>query len=96
MLFHAACVLAGCAVAIVMALTNSPRQINMVEDAINWNQLQFFLGCNLMTGMFNLIMRTHYQSVLMFHLVMLDYFCWEVILCCFFKKIGYCQHLIPN
>lgn len=37
-LYHTACVLAGCSMAILMELTHSPREINMVEDAINWNQ----------------------------------------------------------
>lgn len=37
-LYHTACVLAGCSMAVVMELTHSPREINMVEDAINWNQ----------------------------------------------------------
>jgi hypothetical protein len=36
-LYHTACVLAGTAMAVFMELTHEPRQINMVEDAINWN-----------------------------------------------------------
>lgn len=38
-LYHAACVCAGCSMAMFNEMTHQPRQINMVEDAINWNQL---------------------------------------------------------
>ena len=59
-LFHCACVLAGCSMAVFTELTHSKRQTNMVEDAITWNQLQFFVGCNLMTGLYQLIMETYH------------------------------------
>lgn len=58
-LYHAACVLAGCATGLLMSLMHGHRQVNMVEEAVAWNQLQFFISCNLLTGLFNLTIDTY-------------------------------------
>lgn len=39
-LYNGACMMAGCATSLLMSLLlQGDKQVNMVEDAINWNQL---------------------------------------------------------
>ena len=84
-LYHAACVLAGCATGLVMSLLHGDRQINLVEEAVSWNQLQFFIWCNLLTGLFNLTISTYEATALVAHAVMFMYF----FICVF--VISYCR-----
>jgi hypothetical protein len=44
----------------VMDSMNPQRQVNFVEQAISYNQLQFFITCNLLTGLFNVTMQTYF------------------------------------
>lgn len=47
---------------------------NMIENAVNYNQLQFFVWANLLTGLFNLAMKTYFQGSLVAYACMFVYF----------------------
>jgi hypothetical protein len=50
------------------------KNVNMLEQAIQYNQLQFFVWANLLTGLFNLAMTTYYNSQIVGYLSMFIYF----------------------
>ena len=50
------------------------RPTNMVEVVINYAQLQYFVYCNLLTGLTNLLFWTYYKSVAFGLAVMIVYF----------------------
>jgi hypothetical protein len=95
-LYHSACVLAGCAMGILMDILSSNREVNLVEDAVNYNQLQFFVSCNLLTGLFNITMKTYYQGVFISHAVMFLYFFIAVFVFSYCRKCKCCKNLVPS
>ena len=93
-LYHTASVLAGQLMGILMDLIHESRQTNMVEDAINYNQFQFFIWCNLLTGLFNLTIKTYYSSVLVSHIVMFVYYLISVYGVGIMRKCRCCKNII--
>ena len=93
-LYHCAAVMCGMSVCVIMDLTLVERQVNMLEDAINWNQLQFFMCCNLITGLFNLVFDTYHSSAVMAYSLMFIYYMWPVVTVASCRKRGWLQKII--
>lgn len=56
------------------------RPDNMVESAINYGQLQYFVYCNLLTGMINIAFWTYYENAAFGIVIMLLYFSWMTLM----------------
>ena len=95
-LYHAACVLAGLAMGALMDTLHPEREENLVEAAVNYNQLLFFISCNLLTGLFNLTMDTYFFGPLAAHAVMfLYYFIAVTVFSCCCRKRKCLKKIIP-
>lgn len=66
----------------------------MIENAIGYNQLQFFVWANLLTGLSNLVMKTYYQSPLVGYITMFVYFFINVVVDNNCKKKGCCKNFL--
>ena len=56
------------------------RYTNMVDNAINYGQLQFFVWSNLLTGLINLVVKTYYQALGVSLAIMIIYFITSVVI----------------
>jgi glucosaminylphosphatidylinositol acyltransferase len=66
---------------------------NMIECAINYNQLQFFVWANLLTGLTNLSIKTYYQSSWVGYVVMFMYLFINLIVVGNCRRMGLCKNL---
>jgi drug/metabolite transporter (DMT)-like permease len=97
-LYHTACVLAGLAMGALMDSLLAPgmRQENLVEAAVNYNQLLFFIGCNLLTGLINITMDTYFFPEWKAHLVMFAYYLVAVTVFSYLRKHKLLSKIIPG
>jgi len=64
---------------------------NMIENAINYNQLQFFVWANLLTGFFNLALKTFSQTCRAAFAVMFAYVFINVVVVTKCRQKGCCK-----
>ena len=69
------------------------RYTNMVDNAINYGQLQFFIWANLLTGLINLVIKTYYATLLVSILIMVVYFMVQVVIINNCKKCHCCKRV---
>jgi hypothetical protein len=70
------------------------RHENMLESAINYNQLQFFVWANLLTGYFNLSMKTYYESRWAGYITIFLYILANVLYANSMKKRGILKNVL--
>ena len=69
------------------------RHTNMVDNAINYGQLQFFVWSNLLTGLINVVVKTYYQALGISLAIMIAYFITSVVITNQCKKFHCCKRV---